>query len=427
MKRPRQAAPPLQPAASSRDAAFHADASRRWPHDLRWARARHPTLSDITQLADLLPISMRAQTLEPPPEATLFEINDCRGVPPELVSELGLSLDRDSQDFDSYVAPAAHAVRTRMAYYQHWKTFATYAFVHGRLHEALPAPSTLIKAFMWSLIRCGLKPGTLVLYLYAIVDRHARYHQPLSVSKRDLKQWTTAFERLCGCPKVDRLAITAAHLRAALHLPRTRLRDIRDTLIVAVGTLCALRVSELTQLDLCDVLFDFDAPGIMALRIKKRKNDTKRAGLWPRIGLPANPAHDVQMLARQWMAHAGLQVHPACEKGRHPRSACRACGSFFTRLEGNSGRAYPVGHRLHGIQRRTVTEAVRHTLGRLNIDHHLFSGISMRRGGLSTALEGGVPSDLYELQSGHASDAWKSYVRAGRVSLLLRFYESFAL
>jgi hypothetical protein len=409
------------------DAAFRDDASRRWPHDLRWARARHPTLADITPLAALLPHALRGPILDPPPEITLFEANDCRGVPVELTLDDTLSLERDSHDFDAYIAPAAHSVRTRTAYYQHWKTFVTYAFVHGRLHDALPAPLPLLKGFMWSLIRCGLKPGTLILYLYSIVDRHARYRQPLQITRRDLKQWTVAFERLCGVPKVDRLAITAAHLRAALHLPRVTLRDVRDTLIIAIGTLCALRVSEIVQLDLCDVLFDFDSPGVMALRIKRRKNDTKRAGLWPRIGLPSNPRHDVQALTRQWMARADLRTHPACEKDRHPRSACRACGSFFSRLEGTSGRAYPVGHKMHGIERRTVTEAVHHVLGRLNIDPHLFSGISMRRGGLSTALEGGVPSELYELQSGHASDAWKSYVRSGQVGTLLRFYEAFAL
>jgi hypothetical protein len=51
----------------------------------------------------------------------------------------------------------------------------------------------------------------------------------------------------------------------------------------------------------------------------------------------------------------------------------------------------------------------------------------MRRGGLTTALTGGVPSDLYELQSGHSSSAWKSYVRPGRQDQLLLFYKAFQL
>ncbi len=41
------------------------------------------------------------------------------------------------------------------------------------------------------------------------------------------------------------------------------------------------------------------------------------------------------------------------------------------------------------------------------------------------ALEGRVLSDLYDLQSGPASDAWKSYIRFGRARLLLCFYQAF--
>ncbi len=75
----------------------------------------------------------------------------------------------------------------------------------------------------------------------------------------------------------------------------------------------------------------------------------------------------------------------------------------------------------------TVRRAVHASLQRLGVEPSGFSGISMRRGGLSTALEGGVPSDLYVLQSGHASDSWKNYIRGGNIDQLLRFHGSFGL
>ena len=82
---------------------------------------------------------------------------------------------------------------------------------------------------------------------------------------------------------------------------------------------------------------------------------------------------------------------------------------------------------MHGTTSNTIRDAVNNCLRQAGFPADEFSGISMRRGGLTTALAGGVPSDLYELQSGHSSAAWKSYVRPGQTDQLLRFYHSFQL
>jgi hypothetical protein len=80
-----------------------------------------------------------------------------------------------------------------------------------------------------------------------------------------------------------------------------------------------------------------------------------------------------------------------------------------------------------GATNNTVRDAVLGTLASAGFPSSDFSGISMRRGGLTTALAGGVPSSLYELQSGHTSDAWKHYVLPGQTDQLLRFYNAFQL
>ncbi len=57
-----------------------------------------------------------------------------------------------------------------------------------------------------------------------------------------------------------------------------------------------------------------------------------------------------------------------------------------------------------------------------------FSGISARRGGLSTAIEAGVPEAILWMQSGHAQDlAARRYVELNSPALLYRTYESFDL
>ena len=57
-----------------------------------------------------------------------------------------------------------------------------------------------------------------------------------------------------------------------------------------------------------------------------------------------------------------------------------------------------------------------------------FSGISARKGGLSTAIEAGVPEAILWMQSGHSQDvAARRYVALNSPALLYRTYESFDL
>ncbi len=65
----------------------------------------------------------------------------------------------------------------------------------------------------------------------------------------------------------------------------------------------------------------------------------------------------------------------------------------------------------------------------VGFDTTYFSGISARKGGLSTAIEaGGVPEHILWMQSGHAQDvAARRYVQLNSPALLYRTYESFGL
>ena len=62
------------------------------------------------------------------------------------------------------------------------------------------------------------------------------------------------------------------------------------------------------------------------------------------------------------------------------------------------------------------------------VDTSPFSGISARRGGLSTAIEKGVPEHILWMQSGHAQDAAaRRYVRLGSPGLLYDTWAAFGL
>jgi integrase len=396
--------------------------------DLVWSSAKVPTLTSLEPLANRLPHALRHHICSSAVPETDLERADCRGIPGWLldVAHGQASVSRHQALFDSQVLPASQASRTRDAYFALWRSFVSYAFIHGALHEVLPSSSRLLKGYMWFLLQAGYRPGSLTLHIYAIIDRHRRFNHPFPHRECNVKAWIKAFERLCGVPRRDHAVVTATHLKAILSAPRTSLRHLRDTLIVAVGTVCALRVSELIELDVCDVLFDFE-PNVLAMRVKKRKNVQKRAGLWPRIGVAVDPRFDIIALLREWLLRTGRRITAGCEKALYPRSSCHACGRLFSRLNNAGSLAYPVGHAFHAATHNTIRDAVRSSLSNTGFPTSDFSGISMRRGGLTTALTGGVPSDLYELQSGHASDQWKKYVHPGQEHKLLMFYRSFEM
>ena len=363
--------------------------------------------------------------LAPPAGMTLLESRDCTGFPAELRDQT-VSLDDAADLFDELLAPSALHHRTRASYYAAWRSYVSFAYLQNALPQVIPASQRLLKAYLWNLLQLGYKPGSITLHMCAILDRHRLFGKPFPVTRDLFRRWNKAFTRILGTPRNDKLAINATVLKALLRLPRLSLKHVRDVAMVALGTVCALRVRELCELDLCDALFDHDAPGVLTLRVKVRKNDAGRNGLWPRCGTSGNPLHDIPALLRTWITRAGLRVSGMCTKRRHPRSTCNACGRLFTRLAGHGNSAFAVGHPWHGATHNTATDAITSCLERANIDTTGFSGISMRAGGLTTALSADIPKDLFTLQSGHTSDAWRNYVR-GQNKMLLRFYDAFEL
>ena len=67
-------------------------------------------------------------------------------------------------------------------------------------------------------------------------------------------------------------------------------------------------------------------------------------------------------------------------------------------------------------------------LSHVGFDTSLFSGISARKGGLSTAIEAGVPEHILWMQSGHAQDvAARRYVQLRSPTRLYETWAAFRL
>ena len=75
-----------------------------------------------------------------------------------------------------------------------------------------------------------------------------------------------------------------------------------------------------------------------------------------------------------------------------------------------------------------VRDAVRRMAARCQGDPSHFSGISARKGGLTTAITAGVPEEIVYLQSGHGQTrAARAYMHFQDPALLFATYQAFGL
>ena len=124
---------------------------------------------------------------------------------------------------------------------------------------------------------------------------------------------------------------------------------------------------------------------------------------------------------REFVRELGLEVSEECSKERSPGARCRTCPPLFPRIVAGSKHSQPVS-------RQQVTRAVLNSLKMLGVDTKHFSGLSMRRGGISAALVARVPEPILFLQSGHGSNcAARNYMVPRNPHILFETYNAFGL
>ena len=406
------------------------------PDPIAWRQTTAPCLSDInilrnTPLLDQIP-SGTTLLLSNDSAPTTLELADgqWKAALNRMCHTHLSSIPDLAQGFETHVLPAQRASSTRAKNWRYWSTVVTWAIAHSALASLMPMPQVVLMALTFELLHLGCGPHLLHAIWSAIATRH-RTHRLLSPlhDTFSLGRLMRTVGSLTGVPKQLKFPIQKSHIHAILLLPVASLGLLRDVLITALSTICCLRTAETMQLQVCDVWFDLDAArdalylGTLALNVRKRKQDQIRRGHLPRCGRSLDPRLDIVYRLQRFLTLASLHVQTGCTKRHMPAAACPVCPPLFpkTTRGGTLITTTPS-------PRDTVTKAIRRCLIAIHADTAHFSGISARKGGLTTAIEAGVPEHILFLQSGHGQKkAARAYMHLQSPAHLFDTWQAFGL
>ena len=387
-----------------------------------WSTAIFPTLARLDCLAEDqlfagLSEARRRELLHDESEQTAVERGD--GHIPAIRfkqprGRLG-SVEQLAAAYKESVGPSQLEASTRRAYQAAWRLVVTWGIAHECVELLMPMTKQTLEALTQELLMVGCAAGTIRNTWSSIEDRHRRFGLELPLGGfGDFRRMSKAVAAVRGTPSRIIFPIGSHHLQRMLELVGLTAGQEQEILMCCTGTALNCRVGEITFLQICDLLWDLDAAfsveymGTTAIRIYRRKQDTGRKGHYPRIGCASRAEWDIVSRLKRHAERQGLAVSPECEKEDKPGARCRHCPPLFF-IERRRAKGGPLVQEM--VSRQMVTNAVKKSLELIGVDSRLYSGISMRRGGISAALTAKVPAPVLYLQSGHGSkNAAQSYM-----------------
>jgi hypothetical protein len=306
--------------------------------------------------------------------------------------------------FNAQVLPAQLEHSTRRSYWGSWQQVLTWGLAHGIMNKLLPMGLEDIQALVMELMMVGLAASSIKNIMSCVESRHRMFGlTPPLVHAKAFARMCKAVASVTGTPARLRFPIGTHHIQQMLALTGMSRLERRAVLITCVGTAACSRVDEAAQIQLCDLLWDHDAgyhvslKGSLAIRIIRRKQDSGRFGLYVRL-----PAGCLVEALRDFVLAMGLRTDPRCTKTAHRGARCIFCDPVWPRaVVGRTPGAGPG--QLAGMSRQQVSGAVKVALESINSDPRHYSGISMRRGGITLAVQAKIAPAILHLQSGHGT------------------------
>jgi hypothetical protein len=325
---------------------------------------------------------------------------------PTLATVAAASITELTAAFNEHLWPSRSQASTRAKHWVNWAVVVTWAIAWRAVHLILPMHANTLKALTWELLSLGTSRSVITGIWSAIQNRHrvAGMNTPIT-GAGEFSAWIRCLSSLVGRPSALLFPVHRNLVAAMLRWRTPCARDNRDRLMVALATICCLRVAELVALQVCDLWFDFHA----GLGIRAR-----------------DPELDIVHQLKQWLISAVLSTSPLCQKQTDPAARCAHCKPLFPRLQNGPGCTHvasdsPISPQMFG-------DALRRVLGACGADTRRFSGISARKGGLTTAITAGVTEEILFLQSGHSpSRAARHYMHLQDPTRLYDTFRAFGL
>ena len=336
--------------------------------------------------------------------------------------------------FNQHLWPSRSQASTRAKHWVNWAVVVTWAIAWKAVSLILPMHVNTLKALTWELLSLGTSRSVITGIWSSVQNRHrvAGLATPIS-GAGEFSAWVRCLSSLVGRPTALLFPVHRNLVAEMLRWRTPSARDNRDRLMVALATICCLRVAELVALQVCDLWFDFHAGlgiagylGTAVVHILRRKNDCERKGHHPAMGRARDPELDIVHQLKQWLHSIALTTSARCQKQADPAARCNHCKPLFPRLQNGPGCTHIASN--ESISPQMFGDALRRVLGACGADTRRFSGISARKGGLTTAITAGVTEEILFLQSGHSqSRAARHYMHLQDPARLYDTFRAFSL
>jgi hypothetical protein len=406
----------------------------------QWANTTVPTL---TNAADILHQAVTAQCAHSAValrnDSIPSELDDAEGnwepVLQNITQHVSPTIDGMSTAFDTHIIPLGSAIATRSKHWRSWRTVLTWAAGRDALARILPMDPRAMRALLWEAVTMGASKSVLKALLDAILSRHrdAGLPSPLAAGMT-YTQLFRCVGRLLGKQHKHKFPITKDMVQNSLRFsPRNNLQ-FRNKLVLAVSTIGIMRPGETIAAQSCDFEFDGDLkkgltkePGLATLHTLKRKQDQERKGHHMRFGKSTDPALDINHQVGLYMDRLGIRPLTTCTKTERPHARCK-CPPLFPRLVLDARtQEYKVAPSPKA-NTSNISAWVGAALKDIGVNASGFSGVCCRMGGLTVAIEAGVPEHVLWMQSGHAQDrAARRYVRLQDPAKLYDTWRAFQL
>ena len=336
--------------------------------------------------------------------------------------------------FDRHLGPACRQPSTRADYWRAWRLVVTWAVARKAVHAILPMSLETLKALTWDLVCFAVPSSQVELVWKAVQARHRLFQLRVPLCETNqYSSWVRMLGSVRGRPTSLKLPIQKETVRWLLAWRPSTLAAHRARLLTVVATLACLRVSEVAQLQVCDLWFDYLSEygvsgfeGTCSVHIGRRKNDAVRKGHYPALGRSQDPELDVVTQLRTWLQVVGLEVHRSCAKRLRPAARCEVCPPLFPLTRCARGGGTVATNR--PCSRQQASDWIRWAVTQAGGDSARFSGISARKGGISVAIEAGVDETILYLQSGHGQPLpARAYMQLSSPARFLETFNAFGL